>query len=424
MLRLLHTSDWHLGHTLHDLPREREHVAFLTWLRETLHKREVDALVIAGDVFDAAHPPPTAQRMWYEFLAGVWRDMPQLEVVVIGGNHDSASRLDAPNPMFRALGRLHVVGSLQRRPDGAIDEHSLLIPLHNRAGATKAWVAAVPFLRSSDLPPAMDLLSGVRAVYQEVLDAIRRRRQPDQALIATGHAYFVGGQISDRSERKIQSGNQLALPVELFPPDVTYAALGHLHLAQNVSGLEHVRYSGSPLPFSMTEADYPHQVCLVELEGAQLRAVTPLLIPRSVDLRRIPARDAAPLPTILSEIQRLPLCTPSDDEGLYPYLELAVLVAQPEPHLRQALLTALEGRQARLVRFTQVLGDRSSAPPDVLPQLQGLEDLLPRDIFEACWKRSSTLPVSKELWRAFDQLQEWAEHPDDARRQRERRASP
>lgn len=421
MLRLLHTSDWHLGHTLHDLPRDREHAAFLAWLRETLREREVDALVIAGDVFDAAHPPPTPQRMWYEFLAGVWRDMPQLEVVVIGGNHDSATRLDAPNPMFRALGRLHVVGSLQRRADGMVDEDTLLIPLHNRVGALEAWVAAVPFLRPSDLPPGVDLLTGVRAVYQEVLDAVRQRRQPDQALITTGHAYFVGGQISERSERKIQSGNQLALPVDLFPADVTYCALGHLHLAQKVSGLEHIRYSGSPLPFSMTEADYPHQVCLVDLEGAQLQAVTPLLIPRSVGMRRIPARDAAPLPAVLAEIEQLPLRTPSDDDGPFPYLELAVLVEQPEPTLRHTLDKALEGRQARLVRFTQVFSGQTGATPNAPPPLQGLEDLRPRDIFEACWQRSSTLPVSLEQWSAFEQLQEWAEHPEDARRQREQR---
>ncbi|NPC81309.1 exonuclease subunit SbcD, partial [Pyxidicoccus fallax] len=101
-MRLLHTSDWHLGHTLYDVSREAEHAAFLDWLLETLEAESVDALLVAGDIFDTANPSAEAQAAWYHFVARARRRLPRLDVVVIGGNHDSAARLDAPDPLFAA----------------------------------------------------------------------------------------------------------------------------------------------------------------------------------------------------------------------------------------------------------------------------------------------------------------------------------
>ena len=150
-LRLLHTSDWHLGHQLHGLPRTAEHAAFLTWLLAELEQRAADALVIAGDVFETANPPATAQRAWFSFLGQARRRLPQLDIVVIGGNHDSAARLDAPHPILNELG-ITIVGGLPRNATGALDLDRLVVPLHQANGAIGAWLAAVPFLRPADLP--------------------------------------------------------------------------------------------------------------------------------------------------------------------------------------------------------------------------------------------------------------------------------
>ncbi|MFP2913001.1 exonuclease subunit SbcD, partial [Pyxidicoccus sp. 3LFB2] len=149
-MRLLHTSDWHLGHTLYDVSREAEHAAFLDWLLETLEAQAVDALLVAGDIFDTANPSADAQAAWYHFVARARRRMPRLDVVVIGGNHDSAARLDAPDPLFAALG-VRVVGGLPRTR-GELELERLLVPLHDAKGRVGAWVAAVPYLRPADLP--------------------------------------------------------------------------------------------------------------------------------------------------------------------------------------------------------------------------------------------------------------------------------
>ncbi|RYE89774.1 MAG: exonuclease subunit SbcD, partial [Myxococcales bacterium] len=152
-MRLLHTADWHLGHTLRDWARDHEHDLFLSWLLDTLESEQVDALLVCGDVFDTTNPSAQAQLQWYRFLAQARRRMPDLQVVVIGGNHDAAGRLEAPNPILEALA-IEVVGALPRSASAAPAER-LMVPLR-RGGQVRAWAAAVPFLRPADLPLVRD----------------------------------------------------------------------------------------------------------------------------------------------------------------------------------------------------------------------------------------------------------------------------
>ena len=146
-MRLLHTSDWHLGHTLKEVTREHEHAAFLAWLLEPCVREAPDVLVITGDVFDSATPPASAERMWFELLAAARRARPAMDIVAIAGNHDSPARLGAPSAVLRELG-VHVIGGLPRAGDGALDLDRILIPVAGGRGL----VAAVPFLRPIDVP--------------------------------------------------------------------------------------------------------------------------------------------------------------------------------------------------------------------------------------------------------------------------------
>lgn len=404
-MRLLHTSDWHLGHTLYDVSREAEHAAFLDWLLDTLEAQSVDALLVAGDIFDTANPSAEAQAAWYHFIARARRKLPRLEVVVIGGNHDSAARLDAPDPLFAALG-VRVVGGLPRTRE-SLDFERLLVPLHDARGKVKAWVAAVPYLRPADLPlvrtDADRLVEGVREVYGLTLEAARRRRQPGQALVAMGHCYMVGTELSQLSERKILGGNQHALPVDLFPEDVAYAALGHLHKAQRVGGREGVRYSGSPLPLSLSEAHYRHQVLLVELDGEALGSVRPLSVPRTVEVLRVPEREAAPLEEVLAMLAALPELDASAPERARPYLEVCVSLARPEPALRRKVEAALEGRASRLVKLTPSYTGTGVALADAQPGVS-LRERTPEDVFKARYARDYQEPLAPPLLEAFNTL--------------------
>ena len=199
-MRLLHTSDWHLGQTLHNFDRAYEHACFLGWLVETIAVEDIDVLLIAGDIFDNANPSAAAHRQLYRFLQQAKARVPHLQVVVIAGNHDSPGRLEAPTPLLEAHGTI-VVGNVLRRGDGEIDLERLLVPLHDRDGNTAAWCLAVPFLRPGDLPrlraaegeqPVQDSVRdpyqhGTALLYRQAHALARERAAAGQAIIAMGH---------------------------------------------------------------------------------------------------------------------------------------------------------------------------------------------------------------------------------------------
>src|SRR5512143_3582294 len=198
-MRLIHTSDWHLGHTLRgEVTREYEHAAFLMWLLEACVREAADVLVVTGDVFDSATPPASAERMWFEFLAAARRARPAMDIVAIAGNHDSPARLGAASAVLRELG-VHVVGGLPRVEGGAIDLDRVLLPIAGGRGL----VAAVPFLRPVDLLNDDDPLE---TIYREVIAGARARRADGQALIATGHLYVAGADAAYLSERRVSIG--------------------------------------------------------------------------------------------------------------------------------------------------------------------------------------------------------------------------
>jgi exonuclease SbcD len=400
-MRLLHTSDWHLGHTLHQHDRGAEHDAFFAWLLDQLSEHAIDALLVTGDIFDTANPPATAQERFYGLLADARRRCPKLDIVVIGGNHDSAARLDAPDPLLRRLG-IRVVGGLPRQ-GREIDVDAMLVPLHRADGEVGAWCAAVPFLRPAELPRVEGddpLIAGVRAVYEQVLTAARARRAPGQALVVTGHCYVAGGEVSELSERRILGGNQHALPVDVLGDDVDYVALGHLHLAQRV-GRDTVRYAGSPLPLALDERRYPHQVVRVELgEAVQIEA---LRVPRTVELLRVPDRDAAPLAEVLDALRALPL-DPALPRERWPFLELAVRLDAPDPTLRRQVDDALAGRPVRLTRIG-LTWTGSLAAGDGVTDLRGLDV---EQVLQLAWSRRYREPPDDEVMAAFRELVEQA----------------
>jgi len=394
------------------MSREREHRAFLAWLLDVLRSERVDALLVTGDVFDSANPPASALQAFYGFIRDARRLLPSLEIVVIGGNHDSAARLDAPAPVLEAFD-VRVVGGLQRDDDGAIDLDRLLVPLTDAAGETAAWVAAVPFLRPADLPPLEGdgdpLIEGVRSVYAEVLEAARQRCSDGTALIATGHLYMVGTVISELSERRILGGNQHALPVDIFPDDVAFAALGHLHRAQRVGGREHVRYAGSPIPLSLGEADYQHQVLIADFEGMELSESRSLFIPRTVDIMRVPSSGAAPLAEVLAMLDQLEPAVPAEPSDARPFLEVRVELDQPQPNLRRSVEVAVADKRPRLLKVVAEYTGSGYSLADVKAPGTELKDLDPEEVFVQRYRRDHDGEPPTELVAAFHELLEQVE---------------
>ncbi|WP_058048518.1 exonuclease SbcCD subunit D C-terminal domain-containing protein [Janthinobacterium sp. Ant5-2-1] len=403
-MRLLHTSDWHLGQTLHNFERGYEHQRFLDWLLDTLVAEQVDVLLVAGDVFDNANPSAASQKQLYVFLQQARARLPALQLVVVAGNHDSAGRLEAPGPLLAAHGT-HVIGHLLRDEAGNIDLERLLLPLAGSDGQVQAWCLAVPFLRPGDVPklPAGDTqdayLGGIALLYRQLADLALARRQPGQAIVAMGHCHMVGGEMSNDSERRIVIGGTEMLPSGIFDTSIAYAALGHLHKAQAVGGQDHIRYCGSPIPLSFAEVNYRHQVLCLDIDGEQLTEVRAIEVPRAVPLLRVPATPA-PINEVLAQLAALDV--PAAPPEAQPFLEVRVRLDAPEPGLRTRIETALDGKPVRLAKIETSSAARSSAPENLT--LDQLSQLQPDDIFRRLYLQKYGREAPPEQLSALAEL--------------------
>ncbi|WP_029008226.1 exonuclease SbcCD subunit D C-terminal domain-containing protein [Azospirillum halopraeferens] len=412
-MRLIHTADWHLGQTLHGVARTYEHGLFLDWLLDRIGEHAVDALVIAGDVFDGQNPPIPALARFYRFVAQAKRRFPDLDVVVLAGNHDSGSRLEAPSPLLTELG-VHVVGGPALDADGTFRAERAVLPLRGPNGTVAARCVAVPFLRPADLPPVEEgeggadpdpLVEGVRRLYAAAAEAGRAALGPGEALILTGHCYMHGGALSELSERKILGGNLHALPADIFPADAAYVALGHLHRAQCVGGRECVRYSGSPIPLALDEEPYPHQVVLAEFAGGRLADWRALAVPRAVAIRRIPGHGRfAPPEEALAAVRALALDDTLPPDA-WPFLEVSVELPEPRPGLREEVEAAVQGRPVRLLKLAVRLTGSGATLAESLPGID-LASLQPEDVFRRAYQKLHEGEPDPALLAAFHELLE------------------
>jgi exonuclease SbcD len=380
-VRLLHTADWHLGHALHDVDRAPEHRRFLSWLADCCEAERVHALLISGDIFDVSNPPATALETWAKFLVDLWRRMPGVEVVVIGGNHDSPHRLEMTEPFHAALGRLHVLGAIPR-VGGAVDLDRVVVRVQGEGES--ALVVAIPFLRPADLRATevtSEPTAPVRRLLDEVLAGARARRTGNEALVAMGHLFVAGG-TSGASERMLIGGIG-AVPHDIYPPDVVYAALGHLHRAQMIGS--RIRYSGPPIPLAFDEAASSQEVVVVTISAGTLAQTREVPVPRSRELLRVPTDGFRAVSEVLAALAALPERGElSEDER--PLLEVRALLEQPEPSLRQQLDATLAGKAARLVRIQVEYTGTGSGLADA-GSVKGLADLDPVEVFRRRWAR-------------------------------------
>lgn len=286
-MRILHTSDWHLGQHFMGKSRQAEHQALMDWLLTQTEEHAVDAVLIAGDIFDTGSPPSYARELYNQLVVKLHRA--GVALLLLGGNHDSMATLGESRSVLACLGAT-VVAEL-----GEPADHIVVLPERGNGGQAGCIVCAVPFIRPRDVlqsqagQSAQDkqqsMQAAIQAYYQSVYEAGRARQaQLQQALgrrvplMATGHLTTVGAS-SNESVREIYVGTLQAFPTAAFPP-VDYIALGHIHKPQKVGGLAHIRYSGSPIPLGFDEARQQKEVLLVDLDASGLAGITPLAVPR------------------------------------------------------------------------------------------------------------------------------------------------
>ena len=350
MISILHTSDWHLGQTFFGYDRYKEHQDFLEWLKVTLIKEEIDVLLLSGDVFDVSNPSAQSQKQFYQFIQEATSVLPQLQLVITAGNHDSPSRLEAPIPILSD--RKVVIKGVVKKLEGEIDYDDLIVPLYNSKNKISAFCLAVPFLRQGDYPRVdanNPYAAGVRKLYEELIKRSSELKSDDIGVVAMGHLQALGSEIAERdySEKTIIGGLECVSP-DLFS-NLNYTALGHIHKAQRLSKMEHVRYSGSPLPMSFAEKYYKHGVVKVVIDKGQTVSIDKIEYQPLAKLISIPPKGSLEVEDMLLQLESLPILDLDNKDNL-PFLEIKVNLREPEPMLGQRVNEALKDKAVRLTR--------------------------------------------------------------------------
>lgn len=285
MVKILHTSDWHLGRTLYGKTRYEEFEAFLNWLSDVIQQNEVDVLLVSGDIFDTTTPSNRAQELYYAFLCRMVKSACR-HVVITAGNHDSPSFLSAPKAILKSL-NVHVIG----RMADSLDEEVLLF--YDESQKPELIVCAVPYLRDRDIRTVeagesvsdkeRKLLEGIRRHYEDVFALAEEKKMAagsDIPIVAMGHLFLTGGKTTeDDGVRELYVGSLARVSTGIFPSGFDYVALGHLHVPQNVKGNAHFRYSGSPLPMGFGEAAQQKSVSIVEFDDKKRLSILEVKVP-------------------------------------------------------------------------------------------------------------------------------------------------
>lgn len=376
-MKVLHTSDWHIGRTLFGRKRYEAFEAFLAWLAETIQRNEIDVLMVAGDVFDTSAPSNRAQALYYRFLCRVAASSCR-HIVVVAGNHDSPSFLNAPKELLKALD-VHVIGSASEAPEDEV------LVLRNDRNVPELIVCAVPYLRDRDIRMAeagesvedkeRKLIEGIRNHYAAVAAVAEQRRSEagnGVPIVAMGHLFMAGGKtLDDDGVRELYVGSLAHVTAGIFPACFNYLALGHLHVPQKVSGSETIRYSGAPLPMGFGEAKQQKSVCRVEFQNAAA-AVQLIAVPVFQPLERL----RGDWDSISNRILDL------SATGSQAWLEVIYEGDDIMGDLRERLDAAITGTQMEILRvknnrvIDRVLGQCHEA--------ETLDDLNVTDVFERC----------------------------------------
>lgn len=438
MYRILHSADWHLGQTLHGFSRETEHEAALQSVLNKIDEERVDAVILAGDVYHVTNPPTNAVSTFFEFIRKVSIQAPNVDLVVIAGNHDSGARLTLPMALAPS-DRVRILGAAPRGPDGPAPEDAVFA-LRDAAGAPRAALILLPYPRPGDLSEARtDPVDASRnrvaedrpvRAFMSAASTAAQARFPDLPIVAVSHLHVAGGLAGSDSERPIVIGGDEAIPLSDFPESIDYVALGHLHRPQTLKGAPLAVYSGAPIPLSVDEAGYAQSVAIVDIEpreGARAAVrVRRSELPRTRAFLRIPEKGAAPLETVERLLETLAATLRGDATATAapPFLEVVVALDEPTPDLRRRIDEALKDTPVRLIRIRRVLsgGLTDTESPDGAPP----SPPTPAEAFARLHEAKFGGPPSEALSGAFNELamaalNEDAQAADDRRPPADRR---
>ena len=401
-MKIICTSDWHLGNLFHGNDRLPEHRHFLSWLLARIKEQHPDALLIAGDIFDNGNPSAAAQSAYYEFLADATETCPDMNVVIIAGNHDSASRLEAPRALLTRH-KVEIRGNIHRswvaNEDGGnwvINYDDLMIPINGGDGS-QAIVLTVPYLRS-DVVQNANYSEGVNTILRE-LTAKAREKYRDSPLIMIAHMYAKGADIakSDASE-KIVIGGQEEVNMQGWDEHPDYFACGHIHKRQHIWNTDWAHYSGSVLPMSFAEKDYHHGVDMVTIENGTKPQIEFLEYEPQHKLMFLPEAEEELTSKKLENRINAELQNKTEDklDDNFVYLVLKVTLEKVNNDAIKELEALIGTKNAVLCKIQKIIPELDITTISGSQHLQSIDDILNRDPLDTL-KETFVVKNGKEM---------------------------
>lgn len=401
-MKILHTSDWHLGRSLYGRKRHEEFSEFLHWLSTTIENESIDALLVAGDIFDTSTPSNRAQEMYYRFLCRVAGSCCR-HIVVIAGNHDSPSFLDAPKELLRAL-NVYVVGAVTE------DLEDEVIVLHDRQGHPEAIICAIPYLRDKDIRTVepgetiddknVKLVLGLKNHYEKVCGLAEQKQaaftkdgHQDVPIIGMGHLFTAGGKTVDGDGvRELYVGSLAHVGQDVFPESMDYLALGHLHVPQTVGDSAHIRYCGSPIPMGYGEAAQEKKVII-----ATFNTTTPAIEELSVPCFQPLERIVGSLGDIHARVEQL------KQDGSNAWLEIEYTGSEIGSNLREMLEETMTDSSMEIRRIkNKRLIDRVISG---IHENETLDDLDVQQVFDRCLDTFEVDPEERaQLTHSYNEI--------------------
>ena len=302
MIKILHTSDWHLGQRLYGYDRREEQEAFLRQMAEIVREEAPDAMVVCGDVYHYANPSVAAQRMYNEAMIAMHEACREMTIVVTAGNHDSASKLAVNSMLWEPFG-VRVIGGIAFGDDERVDFDRHVVEIKGKDGEAAGYICAVSYVYAQNYPLLEDGADGGHRqhdFFQALLDHIGRRNKDGKPVVMMAHLAVAGADTTGHSE---MIGGMDYTEISQLGSGYDYLALGHLHRAQSIAGGK-ARYSGSPIAVSFDER-YEHSVTIVEIEDGGAMRVRTIRIDNPMPLETIP-EEPQPLEEALAALRALP----------------------------------------------------------------------------------------------------------------------
>ena len=390
-MKFLHTSDWHLGHSLYNFDRTTEQQAFLKQLTEAVRTHQPDALLVSGDIYHYSSPSASTQRMYTDAMLAIHEACPAMQIVVTAGNHDSSSRLETDSNLWKHF-RVQVIGNIERKDDQVLWEKHI-VPLTDTSGKLTGYVIAVPHCYPQNFPvlhPDGPRDERQTDFFRTLLQETGKRNTAGVPVILMAHLAVAGSDITGHDETV---GGMDYLPVETLGEGYDYLALGHIHCPQTLRETERfARYCGSPLPVCFDET-YPHSITCIELAR---HGDTPTLeiipIDNPIPLVTLP-KSPAPFETALKELQAFPANRPA-------YIRLNVLLKDYlSPDCNEQASQAVRNKACRFCYIRTQRESSATSTSATSLNIQELKEQSPLDVADRYFEEATGEPMDDELRR-------------------------